>query len=305
MVQDTIPNSASHSTPHPPSREVSIRPKPGFGMLFVLFAIYGAAIASIIVGGSSGTGWFIGIGVIALLLNTFLLLPGFFVVAPNESRVLVLFGTYVGAAKANGFFWVNPFMSKYKISLKARTLNGATLKVNDKGGNPVEIAAIVVWQVIDTYAAKFDVEDYEQYVASQSESAIRKLAALFHYDGAENELTLRGSTQEVSDQMKHELTERLHRAGVEVIEARISHLAYAPEIAHAMLQRQQAAAVIAARSMIVDGAVGMVEMALAHLKDRGVVELDAERRAAMVSNLMVVLCSERTTPVINTGSLYT
>jgi regulator of protease activity HflC (stomatin/prohibitin superfamily) len=290
---------------HPPTQELKARPSAGFFMLFVLFAIYAGAIASMIYGGNHNDGWLIGGGVIALLLNTTFVLPGFFIVAPNDSRVLVLFGSYTGTVKDNGFFWVNPFTSKHKVSLKARSHNGATLKVNDKGGNPVEIAAIVVWQVKDTYAAKFDVEDYEQYVASQSESAIRKLAALFHYDGAENEITLRGSTQDVSDQMAHELTERLHRAGVDVIEARISHLAYAPEIAHAMLQRQQAAAVIAARSMIVDGAVGMVEMALNHLKEKGVVDLDHERRAAMVSNLMVVLCSERTTPVINAGSLYT
>lgn len=289
-----------------PSQERLAAPYPGFLLLFVLFAIYAAAISLIVVGANSRDDkWLIGVGMATLILNTLLVLPGFFIVAPNDSRVLVLFGRYTGTAKGNGFFWVNPFTLKHKVSLKARTLNGATLKVNDKGGNPVEIAAIVVWQVIDTYAAKFDVEDYEQYVASQSESAIRKLAAMFHYDGAENELTLRGSTQEVSDQMSVELHERLHRAGVDVIEARISHLAYAPEIAHAMLQRQQAEAVIAARTKIVDGAVGMVEMALNHLKEKGVVELDPERRAAMVSNLMVVLCSERTTPVINAGSLYT
>lgn len=289
-----------------PSQERLAAPSSGFFMLFMLFVIYAGAITLIVIGANSRSDkWLIGVGMATLILNTALLLPGFFIVAPNDSRVLVLFGRYKGTVKGNGFFWVNPFTLKHRVSLKARTLNGATLKVNDKGGNPVEIAAIVVWQVTDTYAAKFDVEDYEQYVASQSESAIRKLAALFHYDGSENELTLRGSTQEVSDQMGVELHERLHRAGVDVIEARISHLAYAPEIAHAMLQRQQAEAVIAARTKIVDGAVGMVEMALAHLKEKGVIDLDPERRAAMVSNLMVVLCSERTTPVINTGSLYT
>ncbi len=291
------------------SMERKVTPLSGFLGLLLFFGLIAGAITSFFKAGDTGVprqvdGQFIVLG-LGCVLGAILTLPGFFVVAPNVSRVLTLFGKYVGTVKENGFYWTNPFTSKQAVSLRARTLNGATLKVNDKSGNPVEIAAIVVWQVKDTYRAKFDVDSFEQFVGSQSETAVRKLAAHFQYDGGEHEITLRGSTQEVSDQLAHELTERLHRAGVEVLEARISHLAYAPEIAHAMLQRQQAQAVIAARSTIVEGAVGMVEMALNHLKEKNVVDLDGERRAAMVSNLMVVLCSDRTTPVINAGSLYT
>lgn len=287
------------------SRERETTAQSGFMMLFMFFVVGGAAIWCFIHGAQTRSPIFVLPGILLLLSGFILILPGLFVVAPNESRVLVLFGNYTGTVKQNGFFWVNPFTSKQKVSLKARTLNSPTLKVNDKSGNPIEIAVIVVWQVKDTFAAMFDVDSYVDYVASQSESAIRKLAALFHYDGDESEITLRGSTLEVSDQLTRELHERLSRAGVDVMEARISHLAYAPEIAHAMLQRQQAQAVIAARSKIVEGAVGMVEQALQHLKERGVVDLDGERKAAMVSNLLVVLCAERTTPVINTGTLYT
>lgn len=244
-------------------------------------------------------------GGLALVFSALLLcLPGLYVVNPNDSRVLVLFGKYVGTAKSNGFFWTNPFTMKHRVSLRARTLNGEKLKVNDKAGNPIEIAAVVVWQVRDTYAAKFDVDNYEEFVHSQSETAVRKLASHFHYDGEENEITLRGSTEDVNEQLCRELEERLGRAGVHVIEARISHLAYAQEIAQAMLQRQQAHAVVAARAKIVEGAVGMVEMALDELNKRNVVHLDDERRAAMVSNLLVVLCGDKTTPVINTGTLY-
>lgn len=245
---------------------------------------------------------FAGIGLVIVSVVT---LCGFFVVNPNTSRVTVLFGKYKGTIKENGFFWVNPFTIKHVVSLRAFNLNGEKIKVNDAGGNPIEIAAVVVWQVRDTHAAKFDVDDYTEYVEVQSESAVRKLASSYHYDGADEDTTLRGDTEEVNDHLRTELEERLARAGIHVIEARITHLAYAPEIAQAMLQRQQASAVVAARTKIVEGAVGMVEMALDELSAKKVVELDDERRAAMVSNLLTVLCSERTTPVINAGSLYT
>ncbi len=230
---------------------------------------------------------------------------GFFIVEPNGSQVLLLFGSYVGTVKDSGFHWANPFYTKRKVSLRARSLNGEKLKVNDSAGNPVEIAAIVVWRVTDTYAASFQVDDYESYVALQSETAVRHLASSFPYDGEEHEVSLRRNTDEVSTHLQQELQERLRLAGVEVIEARLSHLAYAPEIAGAMLRRQQAAAVVAARQKIVDGAVGMVEMALDRLEEHGKVQLDDERRAAMVTNLMVVLCGEQSAqPVVNAGTLY-
>ena len=239
-----------------------------------------------------------------------LILSGILVVNPNESRVLVLFGSYQGTVKKNGFAWANPFYTKKRISLRARNLNGQKLKVNDKTGNPIEIAAVVVWQVEDTYRASFDVDDYENYVVVQSEAAIRHLAGSYPYDtfeepGQEEVLTLRGGTDQVAQVLEKELSDRFHRAGVRVIEARISHLAYAPEIAEAMLRRQQATAVVAARFQIVNGAVGMVELALKRLSENKVVELDEERKAAMVSNLLVVLCSENSaTPVVNAGTLY-
>lgn len=230
---------------------------------------------------------------------------GFFVVEPNGSRVLLLFGAYKGTVKKDGFHWTNPFMTKRKLSLRVRTLNGERLKVNDLAGNPVEIAAIVVWQVKDTYEASFEVDDYEQYVALQSETAVRHSASSYPYDDEDETISLRRNTEEVSMHLRDELNQRLQRAGVEVLEARLSHLAYAPEIAGAMLRRQQAAAIISARQRIVDGAVGMVEMALKRIEDEGVVKLDEERQAAMVSNLMVVLCSEHNVqPVVNTGTLY-
>lgn len=244
------------------------------------------------------------LGGILTIITAIVCLTGHFVVPPNDSRVMVLFGKYVGTVKTNGFYWANPFTLKHRVSLRARNLNGEKTKVNDKSGNPIEIAAVVVWQVRDTYAARFDVDDYLEYVETQSESAVRKLASSYDYDGAEDQMTLRGDTGEISEHLRNELEERLARAGIHVVEARITHLAYAPEIAQAMLQRQQAEAMVAARTKIVEGAVGMVEMALEELKTRGVVELDAERRVAMVSNLLVVLCGERTTPVVNTGTLY-
>ncbi len=233
------------------------------------------------------------------------LMVGFFIVNPNEAAVLLLFGDYKGSVRTNGFKWANPFLSKRKISLRARNLNGEKIKVNDLAGNPIEIAAVVVWRVRDTAQAMFEVDDYEEYVETQSEAAVRHLAGAYPYDGPEDELTLRGTTDEINERLERELQERLGRAGVEVIEARLSHLAYAPEIAGAMLQRQQASAVVAARQKIVEGAVGMVELALQELGEKDIVELDAERKAAMVSNLMVVLCSEHAAqPVLNTGTLY-
>jgi len=247
-------------------------------------------------------------GVILLLFDLFFVIPGLIIVNPTQSKVLTLFGKYLGTVKQDGFFWVNPFAIKKKVSLKAYNVNGQQLKVNDKSGNPIEIAAVIVWQVMDTAKALFDVENYIQYVNIQSESAVRHLANSFPYDNYEDEdarITLRDGAEEVSHMLENELNQRLERAGITVIEARISHLAYAPEIASAMLQRQQASAIIAARRLIVEGAVGIVEMALAKLSEKDVVELDEERKAAMVSNLLVVLCGERNvTPVVNTGTLY-
>ncbi len=233
-------------------------------------------------------------------------IAGYFTLQPNEARVLILFGAYRGTARTSGFHWTNPFYSKRRVSLRTRNLVSEHLKVNDKRGNPIEIAAVVVWRVQDTAQACFDVEDYENYVRIQSESAIRHLASVYPYDyGEENELTLRSGGDVVAVALRTELQERLARAGVLVEEARLTHLAYAPEIAQAMLRRQQAESVIAARQMIVHGAVSMVEMALRELAEREVVALDDERRAAMVSNLLVVLCGESdVTPVVNAGTLY-
>lgn len=248
------------------------------------------------------------VGSILLIIDLLFVLPGLIIVNPNESRVLTLFGKYVGTVKSDGFFWVNPFTSKMKLSLRARNLNGQQLKVNDKMGNPIEIAAVIVWQVNETAKATFAVENYLQYVNIQSEAAVRHLANSFAYDNMEDEsaeITLKDGADKVSILLEKELNERLSRAGIDVIEARISHLAYAQEIASAMLQRQQATAVIAARRLIVEGAVGMVEMALEKLSQKGIVELDEERKAAMVSNLLVVLCGDRhVQPVVNTGTLY-
>ena len=236
------------------------------------------------------------------------LFGGFFTLQPNEGAVLILFGSYRGTVRDSGFFFTNPFNKKLKISLRARNLNGDKLKVNDKRGNPIEIAAVVVWRVRDTAQAVFDVDNYETYVRIQSESALRHVSTAYAYDdgdGETNELTLRGGSDEVSAALTKELQERLDRAGVQVEEARLTHLAYAPEIAQAMLRRQQAEAVIAARKKIVHGAVSMVEMALNELSAKNVVSLDNERKAAMVSNLLVVLCGESEAhPVINTGTLY-
>jgi regulator of protease activity HflC (stomatin/prohibitin superfamily) len=233
---------------------------------------------------------------------------GFLVVSPNEAQVLQLFGNYVGTVNRPGFWWTNPFtMPRHKVSQRVRNFESAKLKVNDHDGNPIEIAAIVVWRVSDTAEAVFQVDSYENYVKVQTEAAIRNLATSYAYDSHQDDkLSLRTSSDEITGRLRTEVQDRLAKAGIEVIEARLSHLAYAPEIAQAMLRRQQASAVVAARARIVEGAVGMVEMALEELSKRSVVVLDEERKAAMVSNLLVVLCSEQNTqPVVNTGSLYT
>jgi regulator of protease activity HflC (stomatin/prohibitin superfamily) len=234
------------------------------------------------------------------------LFAGLFIVNPNEARVLQLFGKYVGTVKMPGLRFANPFYTKRKISMKVRNFETGKLKVNDCNGNPIEIASVVVWKVVDTAEALFEVDDYEEYVHVQSESAVRGLATRYPYDAHEtDEVAITSHTIQISDELQKEVQERLAKAGVEVIETRISHLAYAPEIAHAMLQRQQASAIIAARRKIVDGAVGMVEMALEQLAGKHIIEMDEERKATMVSNLLVVLCSDRgTQPVVNTGSLY-
>jgi regulator of protease activity HflC (stomatin/prohibitin superfamily) len=267
---------------------------------------------------------------VLLFVTAFISIFGYMAIAPNQARALLLFGAYKGSVLKSGFFWVNPFFSKKKISLRVRNFEtgsthtpeqksaegkvvqkatrtaGRPSKVNDRDGNPIEISAVVVWRVVNTAEALFEVDDFEDFVQVQSESALRNLASRHPYDSHDHEVSLRGNPDDVCDQLENDIQERLDKAGVKVIEARISHLAYAPEIAAAMLQRQQAQAVVAARTKIVEGAVGMVEMALDQLADQQIVELDDERRAAMVSNLLVVLCSDKhTQPVVNTGSLYT
>jgi regulator of protease activity HflC (stomatin/prohibitin superfamily) len=248
-----------------------------------------------------------------LLASSFLLaglwglgLRGFFMVAPNEGKVLQLFGDYAGTAKVAGLRWANPFYTRKKISLRVRNFESSHLKVNDAEGNPIEIAAVVVWRVVETAEASFEVDDYEHYVRVQTEAAVRNAATSYPYDSHRDDVvSLRGSTGAVADHLKHEVQQRLQKAGVEVLETRISHLAYAPEIAAAMLQRQQAGAIIAARQRIVEGAVGMVEMALDMLSHKDIVHLDDERKAAMVSNLLVVLCGERAAqPIVNTGTIH-
>jgi hypothetical protein len=241
-----------------------------------------------------------------MIAFTVFLSAGLFMVNPNEGKVLQLFGAYKGTAKQEGLRWANPFMTKKKVSLKVRNFESSHLKVNDIDGNPIEIGAVVVWKVFETAEAVFEVDDYEHYVKVQSEAALRNLATSYAYDAHDDaHVSLRGHTGAVADHLKREIHDRLVKAGVEVIEARISHLAYAPEIAAAMLQRQQAGAIIAARQRIVEGAVGMVEMALDMLSKKSIIQLDEDRKAAMVSNLLVVLCGDRNTqPVINTGTIY-
>jgi regulator of protease activity HflC (stomatin/prohibitin superfamily) len=245
------------------------------------------------------------VGAILLMFAAGTVLAGLFTVAPNEARVLQLFGAYVGTVRTPGLRWANPLYTKHKVSTRIRNFESAKLKVNDLDGNPIEIAAVAVWRVGDTAEAVFEVDDYNNYVHVQSESALRNLATSYAYDSHDDQESLRGSTNKIAEHLKQEVQDRLSKAGVEVMEARISHLAYAPEIAAAMLQRQQAGAIIAARQKIVEGAVGMVEMALEMLSAKHVVELDNERKAQMVSNLLVVLCGERgTQPVVNTGTIY-
>ena len=283
-------------------REREVQALPGLPALLVLLAGIAYCIYQVIrtTGILSVTGWAIALTVAVLLL------AGLFVVNPNEAKVLQFFGSYAGTVKHAGLRWANPLYTKRRISQRIRNFESAHLKVNDNEGNPIEIAAVVVWRVVDTAEAVFEVDDYNNYVKVQSEAALRNLATSYTYDTHDDaHMSLRGSTMAVADHLKREIQDRLARAGVEVMEARISHLAYAPEIAHAMLQRQQAGAIIAARQRIVEGAVGMVEMALDMLSRRDIVTLDNERKAAMVSNLLVVLCGDRSTqPIVNTGTIY-
>lgn len=273
----------------------------GYLWIVILIALIAFGIYGII---QFESPWFI----IPIALGI-LIIPGFFLINPNTSMVLLLFGKYIGTVKDNGFFWANPFYTKKSISLRANNFDSERVKVNDKLGNPIMISTILVWRVKDTFKAAFDVNNFESFVKVQSDAAVRKLASLYPYDNFEDddkveEITLRASVNEVSDALEVELSERLAMAGIEVLEARIGYLAYAQEIANAMLKRQQATAIIAARHKIVEGAVSMVEMALDRLSKRKIIELDEERKAAMVSNLMVVLCSDKdTTPIINTGTL--
>lgn len=243
-----------------------------------------------------------------LVVMFFVIAIGFTVVDPNQSCVMILFGAYKGTIKTNGFYWVNPFFVRKKISLRARNFDSETIKVNDKLGNPINIGLVLVWKVEETYKAAFGVDQFEHFVVVQSEAALRKLAGIYPYDNIEDEkakLTLRESTEEVNDQLEAEIRERLDMAGIKVIEARINHIAYAQEIAQAMLKRQQATAIVAARFKIVEGAVSMVEMALEQLSQKKIVDLDEEKKATMVSNLMVVLCGDKdATPIVNAGTLY-
>src|SRR6476646_6438428 len=289
----------------PMIRERELGALPGLPMALLFFIVLCGLVYALIMSAAEGSVVRIVALSIAILLDV-LLFMGLFVVNPNEGRVLQLFGDYVGTVKRPGLRWANPLYTKRRISQRVRNFESARLKVNDRDGNPIEIAAVAVWRVVDTAEAVFHVDDYQNFVKVQTEAAVRNLATSYTYDAhLEGDMSLRGNTAEVAEHMKKEIQERLATAGVEVIEARISHLAYAPEIAQAMLQRQQAGAIIAARQRIVEGAVGMVEMALDLLSKREILEFDNERKAAMVSNLLVVLCGERATqPVINTGTIY-
>ncbi len=281
--------------------EKIIIPANGYLMLFLFLILFFGSIAALIVLKSP---WFS-----LTLLIAVAMVFGFVMVQPNNSRVLLLFGKYIGSVKKNGFYWVNPFFTKKKISLRASNFDSERLKVNDKLGNPVMISTILVWRVTDTYKAAFDVDNYENFVRVQTDAAVRKLASMYPYDnfadeGHEEDITLRSSLNEVSEALEKEVEERLSIAGIEVLEARIGYLAYAQEIANAMLKRQQATAIVAARHKIVEGAVSMVEMALDELGKKEIVDLDEERKAAMVSNLMVVLCGDKdASPILNTGTL--
>jgi regulator of protease activity HflC (stomatin/prohibitin superfamily) len=281
------------------------RTAPGLLMLFIFIVILAVSALGTFRAARVGDVPGLVVFVIVLIVDIFMTI-GLFTVAPNEGQVLQLFGAYRGTARDEGLRWANPFYSKRRISLRVRNFESGQLKVNDTDGNPIEIAAVVVWRVVDTAEAVFEVDEYEHYVKVQSEAAVRNLATRYPYDAHEDGHTsLRGNTAEVAQDLKREIQERLARAGVDVIEARISHLAYAPEIAAAMLRRQQAGAIIAARAKIVEGAVGMVEMALDMLEKSDQVRLDEERKAQMVSNLLVVLCGDKDTqPVVNTGTIY-
>ncbi len=273
-------------------------PVSGYVMLAVVLILFGGSIWGLVVLRNLVFIW--------PLLISIAMMPGFFYVNPNNSIVLILFGEYKGTVKKNGFFWVNPFFAKKPISLRARNFDSEKIKVNDQIGNPIEVGVIVVWQVRNTFKAAFDVDNYETFVRLQTDSAVRILAGQYPYDNLENEseVTLRSAHEEVNQALEENLRHRLEIAGIHVIEARIGHLAYAPEIAGAMLRRQQAAAVVSARYKIVEGAVSMVQMALDHLSNQNIIEFDDERKAAMVSNLMVVLCSDKdVNPVVNTGTL--
>ena len=278
----------------------------GIAMFFVLLAVLLAGIGTIVWAAQKPPNVPLIVAAALTVVAAGIGMNGLFIVNPNEGRVLQLFGSYMGTSKTTGLRWTNPFFSKTAISLRVRNFETGRLKVNDHDGNPIEIAAVVVWRVIDTAAASFRVEDYEEFTHMQAEGSLRNLATRYAYDAhEEGKTSLRGSTAAIAEQLRTEIQDRLAEAGVEVVEARISHLAYAPEIAVAMLRRQQAGAVVAARQKIVEGAVGMVEMALEMLSKRSVVSLDEERKAAMVSNLLVVLCGERETqPVVNTGTLH-
>lgn len=310
-------------------KEIYYEPRSGWFPLVVCLGKMLAPVPLFIVGGLLG-GYFLGVAAVLSGLSALAGLIGLFglmAIAPNEARVLLLFGEYKGTVNRSGFFWVNPFFSKNRISLRVRNFetgsttspevkdaagqvtrgktrsSGRPSKVNDRDGNPIEMSAVVVWKVVNTAEAMFEVDDYEDFVSVQSEAALRNLATRYPYDSDDAETSLRGNTSEISEQLRADIDERLEKAGVNVIEARISHLAYAPEIAAAMLQRQQAGAIIAARTRIVDGAVGMVEMALTHLQRDEIVELSTDQKASLVSNLLVVLCSDRAAhPMINAGS---
>ncbi len=283
--------------------EKEIKAPNGITTLVVLFIAQIASIGLIFTIGKAGG--LIAIVTILISLLVFFCWFGFFMVNPNEARVLQLFGKYIGTVKEEGLRWANPFYAKFAVSLRVRNFESGQLKVNDKNGNPIEIAAVVVWEVVDTAEAIFEVDNLKAFVSVQSEAAVRNLATRYMYDNHEEEISLRSHPKEISEELRQEVQDRLNKAGVRVIESRISHLAYAPEIASAMLRRQQAMAIIAARKTIVEGAVGMVGMALEQLSKEGIVELDNERKAAMVSNLLVVLCSdEAASPVVNAGSLY-
>jgi len=281
-------------------QEFSVKPISGYLALLVTLLFIGGAIAGFAYEQ-------ILVGIILTILFIFTII-GFTVVNPNESCVMVLFGAYKGTIRENGFFWVNPFYIKRRISLLARNFDSEPIKVNDKIGNPIKIGFVLVWKVSETYKAVFDVDDYQHFVLVQSDAALRKLAGLYPYDNFEDHdaiVALRSGGEEINDELENEIRERLKIVGIEVIEARINYIAYAEEIANAMLRRQQASAVVSARFKIVEGAVSMVQMALDQLSDKQIVELDEEKKAAMVSNLMVVLCGDKdATPIVNTGTLH-